>query len=562
MNKKPKTICSPTLLVMVFFVVSVIYFSNISKPAQAATYDWYFSQSSGNDSTGDGTQGNPWQTLVKVQDQENTLSSSDTATFNFRRGDTWTFEHDGSPDNFLNFNSCIVHINAYDTGADPIFSGSVSSWATDPLDDILYPNRQQYDSFIALGYFAGTTTPGSTISNIEIKNHHGAGIMIYNDAKNCTIRNVLVHNVGAAGITTSTECENYGNLIEYCTVYDAFNQQKYYAENDPPSFGAFAGGISMTGLKDGTTIPHDNTVRYCNVYNVYGEGIWNPNGITEYNVIGTTYASGIHTPAERWSAGISIVRHNLIYNIADASSPYFNSATPSSGIRFQDEIGDDAADNSAGELWVYGNIIINRGYGIRMVGGAAIPCDGQMGKVRIYNNTFIDCYLSNILINHTDDFANVKIYNNSSIFYSASIGDHVRDNSSTFHAGWDIKNNHFWDIAARAVDTDWDTDYKTGNPELPKTTGWRDLDNDKDTIDFLTMLYPAAGSALIGNGMTLDSEFDGMTDLFTQGTDFTGQLDASSFVLQNQTIPFSLGAVLRADGDATPPSTPSGLSVE
>lgn len=60
--------------------------------AEAATVDYYFSNSSagnpaGDDSTGDGSQSNPWSSLARAQQAVDTLDAGDTANLFFDRQD-------------------------------------------------------------------------------------------------------------------------------------------------------------------------------------------------------------------------------------------------------------------------------------------------------------------------------------------------------------------------------------------------------------------------------------------------------------------------------------------
>lgn len=526
-----------------FLLIMIGFFAIAPHSASAATYNWYFSNSSGNDATGNGTEAGPWKTLAKAQSQENTLSSSDTANFYFKRGDTWTFSHTGSPTQLIAFNNSVANIDAYGSGAAPIFDGGID-FATNPLTG----SRHFFDSVFSIEY------TGSTIKNLEIKNHYGWGVLINCPAKNVTVQHVTVHNIGHEGITSSSNCENYGNLVEYSTVYDAQRlEEKGY------TVGNYGGGIAFTGMFGSYNIaPHDNTVRYCHVYDVYGEGIWNPEGTTEYNVIGTTWSAGIHHPAQGWNARTNIVRYNLIYGSPNGRY------SAGEGILVAD---DETAfgDDSHGEFWCYGNTIIYRSGGIRMYDFGGYMVTHPYGKVRVFNNTMIDCREASISATEPDSFADVKFYNNASIFYQIAPkwGTVIDDFAS--NAKWTIGNNFFWPIdGTHPVDSTWLSGYRTGDPKLPKTTGWNAITTDKDIIDFLTMLYPEAGSALLGNGMALSSEFNGMTNLLTAGTHFDGNLGPASFVLQDQRVQsaFSLGAVLRSSSDTTPPAAPSGLVVD
>lgn len=503
----------------------IILFLLFAVNVNAATYNWYFSQSTGNDTTGNGSEATPWKSLAKVQSQENTLASADIGNFYFKRGDTWTFTHTGSPSSLMMFNNCVINVDAYGTGATPIFDGQIS-FASNPLTG----SRQFYNTVFSMGY------TGSTLKNVNIKNNHGWGVGIICPAKNVTIQYVTISNVGHAGISSDSNCANYGNLVEYCTVYDAQQLERYGYTTDN-----YGGGIGFTGVfYNNTAPPYDNTVRYCHVYNVWGEGIWNPNGITEYNVVSNARWSGIHCPAQGWNARTTIIRYNLVYQTA--GSPYNRNGAH--GIIVADDER-SLGNNSAGEFWVYGNILAGCWTGIRMYDFGGYMVTYPYGKVRIFNNTIIDSTSTNFGIEQPASFADVKIYNNTSILYTASTYGHAWDDFST-HANWTISNNHFWAATATDVDTSWRTNMQIGDPKLPKTTGWRSLSNDKDTVLF-TNFYPGTGNGLLGLGVTLGAEYSGKTSLMTTGTSFVGALTSSSFVLQDQAshAAYDIGGVVQ-----------------
>lgn len=105
--------------------------TSLAGPTLGAT-TIYVSQSGGNDSTGTGTIGNPYKTLAKV----NALAIAAGTSVLFKRGDTW--RGDGGvyawatqllPDESGTASNPIVY-DAYGTGANPIFDGSVDASTT------------------------------------------------------------------------------------------------------------------------------------------------------------------------------------------------------------------------------------------------------------------------------------------------------------------------------------------------------------------------------------------------------------------------------------------------
>ncbi len=94
----------------------------------ARTTTYYFSNSSGNDSTGVGTEANPWKTIAKAQAVIDAAASNADLRLRFKRGDTWE-ETTG-----LSITKDNVTVDDYGTGAKPVFSlftlkYSSSGWA-------------------------------------------------------------------------------------------------------------------------------------------------------------------------------------------------------------------------------------------------------------------------------------------------------------------------------------------------------------------------------------------------------------------------------------------------
>lgn len=85
---------------------------------QAGATDYYFSNSGGNDATGNGSQGTPYQTLSKLNTLLNAAVAGDR--FFLKRGDTWygsiSFSRSGN-------STSRITIGAYGTGAKPVVTG-------------------------------------------------------------------------------------------------------------------------------------------------------------------------------------------------------------------------------------------------------------------------------------------------------------------------------------------------------------------------------------------------------------------------------------------------------
>ena len=87
--------------------------------------DYYFSQSTGNDSTGDGSESTPWQTITKINDTS--FSAGDNIYL--KAGDTWTIGsgESGIYVDYAGNSENEITITAYGTGAKPIIDASAQT---------------------------------------------------------------------------------------------------------------------------------------------------------------------------------------------------------------------------------------------------------------------------------------------------------------------------------------------------------------------------------------------------------------------------------------------------
>ena len=155
-------------------------------------------------------------------------------------------------------------------------------------------------------------------------------------------------------------------------------------------------------------------------------------------------------------------RSTSVYDNFSGSSPV--------ALRVFDE--QDGGVNS-GATYYYGNIIINRQYGIWI---ASSVTEGEVfsGNIYVFNNTIIDSYLYNFFVNNPQNFTgDIYIYNNASILIDRPSATHALDyNDFLPSSGWTVDNNAFWTAGDfPAVDSDWQTNYVTADPSLPGS-GW------------------------------------------------------------------------------------------
>jgi F5/8 type C domain-containing protein/parallel beta helix pectate lyase-like protein len=503
---------------------------SLTGAAMAESYGWYFSQS-GNDVTGDGSTDNPWKTLSKAKTQIDAADSSDMVNLYFKRGDTWTKDTGATVTTItfgllVNSSNPIVNIDAYGSGNKPCFDGLVTDFSTasehnQSTGPLLWSNMFNFEK------------ENCSIKNIEIKQVYGNAISIKN-ADGFVLEGCKIHHFGSAGIAG-----NINTIIDNITIINNIfhtGQQLWLYELR----SGWGGAISLITAN---YQPNNNLVRYNIVYDIYGEGINAPNSIVEYNIVGDTYSIGINTSSHRWDSATTIIRYNLVTSADWDSSVY--SGGP--GIRIFDER--DGGDNTSATIEIYGNTVINRGYGIWIFADRNEP----YGTLKVYNNTIIDCHTANMRISSTDEVAIAAyIYNNSSIIYDQTGVDPYQGAQASDFSTFTIENNHAW-ITGGLVSTDinfrFRTDLCIGDPRLP---GEPSIDWDGQSgptyykdINF-NDIYPSADSPLINAGKTLDAGYNNI--FLTEGTDFGALPDTIEFVQATQPDDnWGIGAIVNSE---------------
>ena len=526
----------------------------------AATYNYYFSDdaagnTAGNDSTGDGSIGNPWKTLAKAKAQIDTAGSGDTVNLYFDRGDTWaantaaikTMKCHGL---LVANNNPAVNIDAYGSGNNPIFDGLVSKFSTAPA------HNSMTGPFFWNRFFEFKRN-NCSISNVEIKRVYGHAIFL-NPSNYFTLDSCNIHDFGASGISTSSTTG--GNNI---TVIN----NTFHTGQELWRYSKRSGWEAAIQLISANYICEDNIIRYNVVYDIYGEGIQCPNSLCEHNIVGDTSSIAINNAPHNWDSKTTTIRYNFVIASNLGSSAY----PKSTGIRVMDE--NPGGSNANADVHIYGNIVIGRGYGIQIVS----PEDpgNPFGSVKIYNNTVIDSRDYNMYVAHPEEFSSIQIYNNSFILYDQTGTTHVLDYQDFLpNANWTIDNNHFWTAGGSpTVDADWRTNYVIADPKLP---GEPSVDWDGQTgatyfsdIDFNTHLYPPADSALVDAGKTLG--FGYISTFLSYGSDFATLPDKDKAIFktayQADHGNWDIGAIAIVRGDGTPISPapispPTGLETK
>ncbi|MCD4769775.1 MAG: right-handed parallel beta-helix repeat-containing protein [Bacteroidales bacterium] len=530
------------LRILMLLTLTILY--SFPLLANAATYNWYFSDDAagnavGNDRTGDGSIGNPWKTLNKAQTEIDAVTSADTVNLYFDRGDTWA--DDTAAVAQVNIYGLLigsddpaVNIDAYGSGSNPIFDGQVTDFKRVPVHNAT-TGPYQWNRIFEF------KRNNCSVKNFMIKQCYGNAIYL-NNADDFILQYCTLYSLGASGINQS-QAYNIENItIANNTIHTA--QQLYRYSKRPGWGGAIGLGKSISGPG---AIGH--VIRHNLIYDVYGEGIIGPGSIVEYNVVGDTWSYAIHVAPFDYDGHDIIVRYNIV--IGSNSATYKLGRENGSGIvHFDETYG--VGSNAEADIEIYGNIVINRGFGIRVY-----DMDGDK-SIKVFNNLCIDNGY-NYYFDDPGDATNGYVYNNSSILYDRVDKVHTAKSITFPRANWTIENNHFWTTGGSpTVDDGWTTNYVIADPKLP---GEPAIDWDGQSgatyykdIDFNTHLYPSADSVLINAGKILGVGYENM--FLTTGTDF----NTLPFTIQRTSQPvesnWTIGAIVRR-GSGTPLEPPT-----
>ena len=520
----------PLVLIIMFSLVSSLH---------AATYSYYFSKGGGGSQC---SQSSPCSSISQAQAKINSANSGDTVNLKFRRGDTWTFNTAGGTT--LTWGLTVrstdptVNIDAYGSGSLPVFDGLVSNFNSVPVHG---QGAVRYSRIFAF------EKAYCSVKNIEIRRVYGHAIFLKNNGqKGFLLSRCNINRFGNSGIAASTAAQNV--IVEYCTFHTGQELYRYYKDGG----AAWSGAITLK--KEGGTKPIGNIIRHNLVYDIYGEGINVGNAIVEYNVIGDTGSIGICVVPHNWDFEENIVRYNIITHSNWSTSIYddFRGGSSPVGFRVFDE--QNGGDNSKADIQFYGNIIINRSYGIWIFN----PRDSAFGSVKIYNNTVIDSHKYNIYVADPTMFNDIRIYNNAFILYDQISTKHALDYRDFLpRSNWRVENNSFWTKGGSpTVDTDWRIGYITSDPGLP---GEPSVDWDGQTgptyykgINF-SDIYPRVGSPLNDSGKILGAGYS--ATFLTSGTNFSKLPVEATFQISSISGSWPIGAIVHENG------TGSGVSI-
>ena len=536
-------------VILFVLIVTFIYIS----PVNAKIYNYYFSTSGGGSAC---SQQSPCSTLAMAEKKGNAHGSGDTVNLYFKRGDIWKYNTaQVSRDAIVvDLANSPIHIDSYDSGPKPIFDGLVTNW-----DDV--PNHNDTNGPFRWHHFFSVRKANSSIKNVDIRNCYGRGITLKDyGGNNFTLSGCSIHNVGDAAILSDPSTDLINSIFVNNEFYGLVELYKVRGEI---SYGARYGvGIALTPSW-GTYKVYNNIFAHNVVYNSASEGIELHNSLIEYNIFGDTSSCAIDTaPQTADTAGYTTtVRYNLIVhsNSKDYVGVHEMGPGDNVGIRVFDE--HIRGSNTNSKILIYGNIIINRYFGIRVYPEVK-QTRNAFGSVKIFNNTLIDNdrniglgYDYNSLID------SLEIYNNSFILYNNTTGKHSAEASHSLpQANVKIENNAFWTTGGSpSVDADWKNNCVITNPKLSGeySVNWNGQTGSEYYKNInVSDVSPPPDSKLLVSGKILTGY---NVPLLTNVGEFNKLPGKANFIMKsnNNNGNWAIGAVLPTSENSNTPNIPS-----
>ena len=525
----------------------------IASPCFAVDYSWYFSESTGHDTEGDGTQETPWKTINKINSQILTMTEgTDSATIYLKRGDTWTGALSTA---WINVRKSNVTITAYGSGDKPILDGAGVTPEGVTGGDI------PYGYFIKVGNGTSATVTNVHVSNIRITNGYpGGGIQFsgadstYNATGPGSVTNCELYDLGWSAIALY-KIGNYGGSANAIKL----ENNSITTINEYCRVNAWTMGWpqAIQGNMSGSTYGHE--ARYNVISDVYGEGIGAQGfSVIEYNDISSTKAPGIYVSNGSGNSPdiTTAVRYNIVWR--NSSDSY----TLSSGIRVDDE--GSSGDNAGYSVEVYGNVVAGDFYsGIDVRNGAGTS---NWDSVKVYNNTIIDCD-RNLVVSKPQFFTVLDIRNNASIIHSdaASAAVHLSVWNATSYSELTTIGPNLWSGDGYASETDLPADWRDGanvfgSASLGKTSGWRSI----TAVPGLSDFTPVASSDMIQNANAADlgASYDDYVNNDGSAIQAWEGLPATEdFPTATQAASWTFGAILTEPPQGEPETGNTGLRI-
>ena len=446
---------------------------------------------------GDGSFSNPWNNTISVNKHR------------FNKGDDVYFKANSTY--VMTSDSARLQIDWSGTAADRVIigcydgKGDFNCGATPLVDGnrpIIDGDKNKY--------------PGANQGAIEIK---GQSYVTVQDFKVQYTKDKK--DKGSQGISSKAGSDHI--IIDNCYVYrtngggisvsqtdTATISNNYVAEAGYPDYTGVGAAIEVTsqawgdGWKSEVGLCKNITVTRNKVINSKHEGIGFYKGVTnsvmEYNVVRDVKSFMLYISDGKYN----VIRYNLAYETSEKVHKTFNEKE--NAIVLQSEKTNGFEWSGYNE--VYGNMVAGVSQGI------TLSCEIQKvipGAVcnkgsKVYNNTLVDNTF-NFSINRTTPGNDIIVNNNVSWIISSK--NHMLGDGSP--AGVEWSNNFFNDGAPGKAGNK----QLTGNPDLLKSSGWRDLEPDALTGNEFS---PQSGSMVLKGGKSIAGAFRLIADADLTGT--------------------------------------------
>jgi hypothetical protein len=444
--------------------------------------DYYFSQSTGNDTTGDGSISTPWQTIAKI----NSTSFSPGDNIYLKAGDTWTIgsgesgidiDWDGTEGN-------VITLTSYGTGAKPIIDASAQT------GDGTRGNGAT-EVCIYCSYDGGYTT----VDGLDLR---GALNEYAMDGYNGTNGHSIVTNCDFSGSGFSTEAlirwsGDYNEITNNTFTGGSSNYNKHI-EISGSDYCVISGNEVINGASGGGAIRMVHCA-YGTIENNYIHGV--SNGQTE------NWGIVFRDPYDIDS--YSVIRNNLI----DLSDSVLT-GDDVLGINFWNSTGVDAT------IKIFNNTFIgnNSGSGIKVY---------DVEDMLIWNNIFYD-FNYYVEINANVGASGVSWSNNA--WESCAGGADIDDSGDVVDGGNHVTSNILLVNANPSSATDFkiQTDsscinagLSSGDAQLPSNDYWG---TSRSSFDIGAHEYVAAATAQAtftvgGSGATKSIKTNGALSIIT-----------------------------------------------